>query len=204
MFYLIHSSSLSKHCYAWDNLSFIDWKGSVCDNCGRIVHKACMAEGNMELELDGGKEHPDFLQFTGAGPRLFLLSKHALDIFEKNNITGIASAQPVMLSWIKSKAKRAITSPIPEYYSLEIDGRIDYCLQAMFLKKKKVCQVCGQFEWNRERRPTVVVSESTWNGSDLCRISSVPGFSICTQKLYDVIKANKLTGFELEPVSAQE
>lgn len=204
MFYIIRSSSLSKHCYAWNNLSFIDWKSSVCENCGRVVHEACIAESNMALELDGGKEYPDYLQFTGAGPCLFLLSKHAFEIFSENHITGITGVQPVTLSWIKSKSKRAFSSPVPEYYSIDIEGRIDYCLKAMFLKKKKHCQTCGQFEWNRERRPAVVVSEGTWNGSDLCRISSVPGFSICTQKVFDVIKANKLTGFEPEPVSVQE
>ena len=136
MFYILRSLSLNKHCYAWDNLSFIDWKRVICEKCGRTVSTAQMDEGCLKLELDGGSAYPDLLQFTGAGPRLFLLSGRALDAFTENGITGIAKAEQVSLSWISTKAKRAVSSPIPTYYSIDIDGRIDYCFKAMFLKKR--------------------------------------------------------------------
>ena len=200
MFYILRSLSLNKHCYAWDNLSFIDWKRVICEKCGRPVSTAQMDEGCLKLELDGGSAYPDLLQFTGAGPRLFLLSGRALDAFTENGITGIAKAEQVSLSWISTKAKRAVSSPIPTYYSIDIDGRIDYCFKAMFLKKKNLCDRCGQFDWNRERQPAITLDESTWTGNDLCRISSAPGFEICTQKFVDVVKSYKLTGFECTPV----
>ena len=196
MFYIIDSSSLQKNCYAWDNLSFQGWITTTCKHCGRSIHKAQMLEDPLEISLDGGVNYPDLLQFTGAGPRLFLLSKHALDVFTHNYITGIKNSIAINATWIDSKAHRAKKNEIPAYYSVEIEGRIDYCLSSMFLKKKKHCPVCNQFDWNRERRPEVILAKETWNGLDLCSIISAPGFQVCSQKVVDVIRANKLTGFE--------
>lgn len=95
MFYVLRSSLLNKHCYAWENYSFIDWKRTVCEKCGRTVSTAQMEEGCLKLELDGGSYHPDLLQFTGAGPRLFLLSKRALDAFIENGNIGNTVKFPV-------------------------------------------------------------------------------------------------------------
>jgi hypothetical protein len=70
----------------------------------------------------------------------------------------------------------------------------------MQLKKKRVCPSCGQFEWNRQRLPAMILNVSSWDGSDICRLASIPGFIVCTDKFKTIVQNNQLKGFSFEQV----
>ena len=84
-------------------------------------------------------------------------------------------------------------------YSVNITGSIDFDLKAMALKKKNRCPSCGQFDWSRQRLYLIktVFDMNTWDGSDLCRIDSFPGFIVCTEKVKGVIEKYRFKGSEL-------
>ena len=65
----------------------------------------------------------------------------------------------------------------------------------MGLKKKKRCRVCGGFEWNRQRLSPLHLDASAWDGNDLCRVDSIPGYVICTDNVVALVKKQQLKGF---------
>lgn len=192
MLYWLEHDTLKKHLYAYKDMSLVGYSRSVCPQCNRQIGTPQYKETSPHLILEGGSVYPDYLQFCGAGNRLFLISEQALGIFEKNRITGYSAYQLVTSeSFIRSSN----TDRPPDYYCLNISGRIDLDFAAMHIKKKRVCSQCGQFEWSRMRLEPIVLDQATWDGSDLCLVDSIPGFRVCTKNLRQIIQKNKLTGF---------
>ena len=91
----------------------------------------------------------------------------------------------------------------PEYFSARITGRINLCFRKMCLKKKKLCRVFCGFEWNRKRTDLLYLDEEKWDGSDFCRVASNPGYIICSQRVMDLIKKEKIKGFSIEPCGGE-
>ena len=139
----------------------------------------------------GGSKYPDHLEFTGAGGAPLLLSRRAADAFRENGITGIEETVPVQTV----RESGPLPEGAPEYVLARVRGRIELDLPKMGLKKKKLCRVCGGFEWNRQRLSPLLLDASTWDGSDLCRIDSIPGYVICTDRVVALVKKQKLKGF---------
>lgn len=184
------------HTYAWCDLSFQDFVRIPCPECGRNIVTVQRAAPPYDLLLEGGNTCTDLIAFTGAGGPLFLLSEKALLAFHADGIQGIGSVAPVNAKWSDGD-KRKNRSKIPPYYQVEVSGRIDFDLKAMFLKKKRLCPACGQFDWNRERLYPVFLDANSHDGGDLCRVTSLPGRIICTHKVALSVKKHKLTGFQL-------
>lgn len=189
MFYRLFHSGLRKYKYAYRDLSISGIRKVECATCGRLLSELCYSDNGHVLAIEGGKEFPDYLGFYDAGPRLCVLSKRAVEVFSANNISGISAFELVSFA----NANETIN-----YYIAEIYGRIDLDLKSMQLKKKHLCHSCGQFEWNRQRLTPVIVSPQSWDGSDFCRISSIEGYVVCSEKVVRLVKENRLTGFEFQ------
>ena len=190
-FRLLHSGN-SKYKYAYKDLSISGIKKVDCEVCGRSIPELCYSQNKHVLAIEGGKEYPDYLEFCDAGPRLCILSQRAVDVFVANKISGISEFVPI-----------SFDNPNPSenpfgYYIASIEGRIDFDLLLMQLKKKQFCNKCGQFEWNRKKFPPVILSKGSWDNSDICRIASLQGYIVCTEKVIRVVKENKLTGFAFQ------
>lgn len=201
MFYDVYGSGTRVYKYAWQDLSFVDWVKTPCEACGRDISKTEYEPGGHRLVLEGGKRYPDFLAFTGAGERIFLVSERALEVFTQNQVSGIASWERV--SCVSEMVRGKYMEPqgeAPNYWKLNISGRVDLDMKAMFLKKKHRCDKCGQFVWNRERLYPMYLDPNTWDGSDLCRITSIPGHVVCSDKLVRLIKKYSLKGACLEAI----
>ena len=93
--YLVHCDTQVKYAYAWKDTSFEGFSRKTCENCGRIVAAPRFREERRILLAEGGGNYPDFLNFTGAGERLFLLSAQAVRMLEGETITGIAGKERV-------------------------------------------------------------------------------------------------------------
>ncbi len=191
MLYRLYPDSCRRLCYAWKDISFEGYQKRICGACGRVVAEMTFNGMQHALLMEGGKEYPDFLSFTGAGKQLFLLSDRAVECLRENEITGFSNVEPVTVC---DKKGENLTDA-PRYWHLEITGCVDLEFSAMQLKKRRICPSCGQFDWNRQRIPALVLDESSWDGSDLCRISCIPGFTVCSDKFRATVLENALTGF---------
>lgn len=199
MFYIMKSNGNNRYKYACMNQSFKGYDKKICDSCGRdIVTELYDNTGFYELVLEGGKKYPDLLEFCGAGDRLHILSEKTLSVFKKENISGILEYEPVHILTDKGKGCIERDENAPKYFSVKLSGSIDFNYPAMFLKKKKYCPSCGKYELNRQRLYPFIVDRNTWDGSDMCSLITFPAFVICTDKIVQLVKSNKLTGFSFE------
>lgn len=185
MLRLLQPDTNRKYRYAWKDESFLGFGQRVCSHCGRMISESRYTGDVRWLALEGGKTYPDCLAFTGAGERLFILSESAVRIFEDCGITGFSGKREVLVS------------DGPQYFAMEISGRVELDYVAMQLKKKKLCPECGQFDWNRQRMAPVILDEGSWDGCDICRVKSLPGFFSCSERFAEIVKEYKLTGFVL-------
>ena len=189
--YLLQYDRQSKYKYAYKDASFGNYERSVCPECDRAVVLPRFMSERHQLILEGGKVYPDCLQFTGVGKQMFLFSDKSLDIFLQNEISGIGCISEVDIYNVAFQS----LADAPKYYSADILGKIELNLFGMNLKRKRFCAQCGQFEWNRNRIEPLRVDENSWDGADVCRVTSIPGYIVCSSKFVDVINRNGLTGF---------
>ena len=178
--------------YASRSLRQNDFDCQLCDVCGRTIISD-VPKGSDSFVLEGGKKYPDFLYYGGIG-LYFIVSEKAMDVLEQNNITGYNNISKVDVYRIKNHQLCKIDEM--NYFSLDICGSIDFDLKKMPLKKKNLCQKCGQFNWSRQRLELVetFLDMNSWDGSDLCRIRSAPGFTVCCTRLKEHIENNSLSG----------
>jgi len=192
MLYWLEYDAQRKFRYAYKNVSFIGYDRSICPQCSRQVATPQYKADAPHLILEGGRAYPDFLQFCGAGDRLYLVSEKALNLYEKNGITGYSGYRLVTIEHVQQHNNGPHH---PEYYCLDITGRIDLDIAAMHIKKKKTCSLCKQYEWSRARLEPIFLDRTTWDGSDLCLVNSIPGFKVCSESLKELTQSQKLTGF---------
>ena len=181
-----------KYCYAVKNLSFVGYKREECPTCKRQVVKDEIYEGEDAFLIDGAKKFSDFMQSCGAGT-YFIVSERVMNVLRENNVSGFDEAKKVPL--YRSRYRKLIKQE-QEYYIINITGSIDLNLKAMALKRKHVCPECGSFDWSRQRLYIFdsVFDMNTWDGSDICRIKSFPGYVMISDKLKEIFEAHKFTG----------
>ena len=188
-FYLLEGSG-STYQYAFRDTTLGSLEQGKCEACGR-TRSRWRFSGPHRFLLEGGPKYPDRPEFTGAGGAPLLLSRRAADVFRGSGITGIDETVPVQTE----HESGPLPEDAPEYVLARICGRIDLDLPKMGLKKKKLCRVCGGFEWNRQRLSPLLLDASAWDGSDLCRVDSIPGYVVCTDNVVALVKKQKLKGF---------
>lgn len=199
MFYKLQDPDPRSWQYAWKDLSFAGFESAVCPSCGR-ENAAAAFRGEHCLIAEGGPRWPDRLPFTGAGGPMLLLSDRAAELLREHGITGIGASEPVRVCTQEHDAVVPLPESAPGYRRIEVSGRIDLDLPKMSMKKKRHCAVCGGFEWNRQRMPKLQLDESSWDGSDLCRVTSIPGYVICTEAVVSLVNKHRLKGFVFEPL----
>lgn len=192
MFGLDINYSHQKYCYAQRNLAFNGYTYKKCENCGRSIIIANPLKPKNEFVIEGGRQYPDFLRYLGAGT-YFLVSPKVLQVFKNYNITGFNQ-----IIEVSTRRENTIccSNEHNNYFLLSITGTIDFNLKAMTLKRKRYCSSCEQFDWNIQRLSMLktVLDMDTWDKSDLCRVSSFPGFIVCSERLKEVVEKHHLTG----------
>ena len=181
-----------KYCYAQKNLAFGGYTFSECPSCGRQIAEEQPKTQQDAFVIEGGKQSPDFLYYGGAG-LYFLVSDKVMRAFEEQGVTGYEGAAQVSVYRLHGGD---LTEDPHSYYLLNIKGSIDFDLKAMSLKKKNLCASCDQFDWSRQRLSIIktVFNMDTWDNSDLCRISSFPGYIVCSDKVKSIVENNGFAG----------
>ncbi len=195
MLFWVEQSPKKELLYAYEDLSFVDFERSVCSSCGRTIGRPQFRSETPHFLIEGGREYPDCLWFTGAGRQPFLISERTLNLCERYHISGYSGYRPVTIEYV-GEAK--IDAQPMDYYSLDITGKIDLDFAKMCLKKKRKCETCGQFDWNRQRLSPMFLDQITWDGSDLCALITFPGKKICSERMKDLAEEHKLTGFSFK------
>lgn len=197
MFYKIDDCNTREFKYAYKDLSFGGFERRICEKCNREVVTMRHIDTSHCLVLEGGKKYPDLLGFHGAGELMFIVSEKTLSIFENHHISGISGSEQVDI--VEHYQGKLVPSPktVPNYHLLHISGMIELDFASMALKKKKKCDCCGQFVWNRNKFRPLILNPHEWEGSDLCRVTSIPGYVVCTEAVARVVDEYSLTGFEL-------
>lgn len=202
-FYFVNHSGQSKFCYAYQNLSFAGYDNKICHECGRKKSSILYSCDKHQLVIEGGKSYPDFLQFCGAGDKFILLSYRAIEAFKESKISGfIADCKPKLFKSVNDNI--FVADDAPDYYIVRITGKVDYDFQAMFLKKKKQCNTCGQYDLNRKRLFPAFIDIKTWDGSDFCSLITFANRIICSEQVVEVVKNFNLTGFDFEIIKTKE
>lgn len=191
MLLLVSHDIRRKYKYAYKDTSFKGFEHRICAFCGRTISDMHFKEQGHCLILEGGKIFPDYLQFCGAGESLFLLSDQAVRLLEQSGISGISAKAEVQICDDQEKT----LFNAPRYFSMEVCGCVEMDFDAMHLKKKNLCPECGQFTWNRQRVQPMILDRNSWDGSDICRVGSIPGYFACSKRFVDFVKKNGVTGF---------
>ena len=195
MLFWVQQTTQNKFIYAYEDLSLIGFERFECCACGRVIAQPQFQSDTPYFLLDKGREAPDLLWFSGAGRQPFLISERALNLCEKYHISGYSGHHLVAVEYT---GETKVDVKLPNYYSLDITGKVDLDFAKMCLKKKRKCASCGKFDWNRQRLSPMFLDETTWDGSDLCFVQSFPGFKVCSERMKDLAEIHKLTGFSFE------
>lgn len=199
MFYKLTNSENPQNKYVVKNLSFKEFTKIRCEICHRETIKATYDKDEFyHLLLEGGNAYPDLLEFCDAGEQLFVVSQKALTVFREQQVSGISGYERVKLFIETQKGHTEIDNEVGSYFALKVNGNIDFNYSAMLLKKKKMCNSCGQYELNRHRIWPCVIDSKSWSGADLCTLRTIPSVFVCTEKVVQLVKTHKLTGFNFE------
>lgn len=182
------------YCYVCRNLAIMSQTSEKCPECGRGINYSVQKTGDDALLVEGGRYYPDFFMYHGD----VYVSAKAVELFESNAISGYSVESEVAIFKEEKRELRRIEDV--RYYYLNITGSVDLDLEAMKLKKKHVCPACGRFDWSRQRLHVfdAKLDMDTWNQSDLCRIASFPGVTVCTEKVAELVTRHKLKGVILK------
>ncbi len=203
MFYQISPSLEKKYCYAYQDLTLKGLTYGRCPYCSRTIGSYDFTGETHQFLLEGGTILPDLLGFHGAGTNNLIISSRALQVFRTNDVSGFNDEAPVSILHPFSNMHGNNESTEKQYFIIQTFGHIDLNLSAMQLKKKRKCLHCGQFDWNRRQFHPMHLDITTWDGSDLCQLSSIPGYKICSEKVIGLVKQHKLTGFSFVQVNAK-
>ncbi len=149
-------------------------------------------------------EYPDVNKIAdgilcGDAHDFFYVSKKTKEVFENANITGI-SFERVQAFHEKRKELHPLDF---ECYLMIVDTEkeveLDY--KAMHLKRKNVCPICDSGRLSRHRIFETIIKRETLSNKDIIRVKHHKSKFICTQKVVDTIRDNKLKGFEIKEVS---
>lgn len=199
MFYNIKSSGTRTYWYVWNDLSNKGLNKKICNCCGRNIYFDIYQPERHCLAVEGGGRCPD-LHIICDSPRFPIFSEKAVNIFTQHCISGFRVEEQVILFKQVPGGAFVELKDIPNYYKVTFEGKVDFDYPAMFLKKKKICAACGQYDLNRQRLYPVFLNSESWDGKDMCSLITCPKELYCTEKVAQLAKKYKLKGFDFRAV----
>lgn len=155
-----------------------------CQVCGNYIEFDEESYKGLIFEASDNPEYPDCIMYGGA-PNFLIISQRALDVFIQESVTGF-QAYPVSILDKGEEIEK-------QYYILRIYGKAAYNYKKMGRKPSFYCVDCGYTDYLGKRPLNyefTYLKENSWDGSDLFL------GTCCTEKVIDIIRKNKLTGFD--------
>lgn len=165
-------------------------KGNVylrkeCPYCGHLsVYDDHLYE-NLIFEVSKNKVFPDKIMY-GGHPGLLIISQKALMTFEREQVSGYI---PFPITICEQSKKLEV-----QYYVLKVEGKAEFNYKKMGCKPRFYCKICNYAEVDRTNFERTYIKDGSWDGSDLFLEN------MCTDRVLDIIKKYKLTGFEAQDI----
>lgn len=178
--YQLSTDMANKYAYLKKLLKGNVYLRKTCPYCGNDSEWDDSIYENLVFEVSGNKIFPDKIIY-GGHPGLLIISQKALMAFESEGVTGY-SPFPVTL------CQKGETLEV-QYYVLKVEGKAEFNYKKMGCKPKFYCKECNYAELDRTNFDRTYIKDGSWDGSDLFLTD------MCTERVLDIIKKYKLTGF---------
>jgi hypothetical protein len=122
-----------------------------------------------------------------------LISRRALDVFVKCNLTGF-EAKPAITRFNNSRVKT------PEFSELRPIGWGGIALPSSGVELIDFCESCGSTDYSALTHPECLIDQTQWDGSDLFIVWPMPRFILISDRAREVIMENQLSGATIESV----
>jgi hypothetical protein len=126
-----------------------------------------------------------------------LLSDKVVNLFTKAGFTGYELA-PVTISHIRRGDKDV--RKLPGLWELKLRGWGGLARPESGIRLLKSCPGCNYMKYSSYTDPRELIDVAQWDGSDIFMVWPLPRFVFITEKVYSLIKENKLTGSICRPV----
>jgi hypothetical protein len=159
-----------------------------CSKCGAYIGSlSWLPPFQVELELIG-EQFGDFV--FGAGDD-FLVSESFVELYRRENLTGLAGLESVQVIKIKSRRRKR---PDPPAYHRAVVSRgrtaIDLAASGFEWLEPPTCMECHSaiiVRWQR-----IVIEDATWSGDDIFIPRGLPGAFIVSERFKHVCESNNV------------
>lgn len=149
--------------------------------------------GTLNLKTKGKKKFGDFI-WTWMSD--CLVTDKVVDIFIKNNVNGYEL-------WPVEIINLDLPYKVWELRTLGWAGMASR-KSGIELNLKESCFDCNHLRYTSLKYPKHLINDKEWDGSDIFMVWPLPKYKFVSQKVYDIIKKEKLTGSSIVPVNEME
>lgn len=163
-----------------------------CPVCGE---RRKVLVGSGSCEIHGGTSWMDAIGI--ASWPLFLVSRRVVVALEQIGAKGF-EPRAVCFTKVQSPAMQNA----PDYFYLDVKGRIDIDLKSSGLEGAQQCPGCFRDLSTKLIEPTrYVPAREGWDGSDLFRLRNRPNLLVfCTRRILELARQERWTNFRFEPM----
>jgi len=139
---------------------------------------------------------PQDFVWTWAGE--CLVQEGVLQLFRSERFTGY-EATPVQ----RVEFAHLLKKP-PKLWEIVVKGSGGMASPESGIRIVKVCPGCGLTDYSRITRPTKLIDERRWDGTDFFRVEPVEGFIFVTDRVIRTLRINAITGWKARPLEEMQ
>jgi hypothetical protein len=117
-----------------------------------------------------------------------MISERVLELFRAEGVTGFEVKQ------VTARYKRQVDEEPPQLWELVVKGWGGMAKAESGVKLVESCPDCGRLRYSLFTDGSQLFDPSQWDGSDIFWIWPMPRYYFVTDRVKQLIKANKLTG----------
>lgn len=176
-----------------------EWTDAVHDSVPGII---CRVDpnhrraGDRTIDIRVILSSPRIGDFTWTWHNECLVTDRVLYLFQKAGFIGFDS-KPVTIEKVERLRKDGGVS-LPALWELAVMGKGGEANPESGIRVINQCEECGLVKYSSYRNG-IIVDEHQWDGSDFFTINGYPRHILVTERVKDLIIANKLTNCILAP-----
>lgn len=123
-----------------------------------------------------------------------IITDKVVSVLNANNITGFET-RPVTVRKIKRLGKDP--RPLPPLWEMKVTGKGGHADPACGIVQKNKCEYCKLSTYS-PYNDSIIINPDNWDGSDFFTINGFPRYIFITERVKELIQANKFKGCELK------
>jgi hypothetical protein len=165
-----------------------------CPACGSQMSQKSPENAKVWVGSSGTKWKDILTNIDG-----LLFHERVVEVITAEGLEGFR-AHPIEIEKIESK--KMSTQHVPQYYFIEIKGKIDVDLDEIDEQGGSVCPLCftrnpskdSLYRWSPKRLLPMI---ETWDGSDFLKVRNLASaHKYCSKRFVDLASRNKWTNFK--------